>query len=78
MNMGKVVNGLRCLIEEKGDLKLPVPGRCTDRDHLLWMLDQIDSGKITDEKAHRWIGYVQGVVVMCRMTEVEDMRDLNR
>ena len=78
MGMGKVINSLRCLIEEKGAGLLDSPGRMTDRDHLLWMLDQIDSGKIAGEKAHRWIGYVQGVVVMCRMTEVEDMRDLNR
>ena len=79
MDMDKVVNGLRELIKsKKGDLLLPVPGRMTDQDHLLWMLEQIDNGSVTGEKAHRWVGYIQGVVVLCRLTEVKDMRTLNR
>ena len=79
MDLQKVLDGLIELTEaERTSCLLPPPGRQTDQDHLLWMLDQIDAGAITGEKAHRWIGYVQGILVAYKITSVDEMRDLNR
>ena len=36
------------------------PSTCNE--HLIWMLDGIILGYIQYEKAHRWLGYVQGVM----------------
>lgn len=65
------------LIEEHTE-KLQPPGRKTDHSHLMWMLEQIEEEKVTGEKAHRWIGYIQGVLVACEVTTVEEMKALNR
>lgn len=79
MDMEKVVDGLYDLIITKKALCcLPGPGRMTNQQHLLWMLEQIQHGEVTGEKAHRWVGYVQGVLVALHVTSVEEMRDLNR
>jgi len=40
-------------------------------NHMIWMVDQIQKGKITGEKAHRWIGFVQGVLVSRGVTSVD-------
>ena len=63
------------------DLAVDAPD--TDEDdvspkHLVWMLQQICTEQITGEKAHRWIGYVQGVLVAFGVTTVAQMRELNR
>lgn len=31
--------------------------------HLLWMLDMIDNELDDDLKCHRWLGYIQGILV---------------
>ena len=32
------------------------------KDHLRYMLKELELGRITGEKAHRWIGWIQGCV----------------
>ncbi len=79
MDMDKVVDDLYGLIITKKSLGcLPGPGRMTNQKHLLWMLEQIEYGEVTGEKAHRWIGYIQGVLVAMHVATVGEMRDLNR
>ena len=46
----------------------------TQEEHLLWMLDQIREKKVTGEKAHRWIGYIQGILVARGVTTVNEER----
>jgi len=46
--------------------------------HLLWMCDQITSGQVTGPKAHRWIGYIQGVLVCRGNYTLEEIKDLNK
>lgn len=47
------------------------------KEHLLWMLDGILYGYIQDDKAHRWLGYVQGVLVAFCVATVESMKLAN-
>lgn len=49
--------------------------------HLIWMCDQIvaHAGYVPDEwsvtKLHRWLGYIQGVMVSRGFTTVEEQRE---
>lgn len=54
-----------------------VPGCCC-KAHLKNMLIKIISGDVTDKKAHRWLGYVQGVVVFRAGATLEELKNLNR
>lgn len=47
-------------------------------EHLVWMLDGIIQGYIQHEKAHRWIGFVQGVLVGRNLATVEHLKKINR
>lgn len=50
----------------------------TSHRHLTAMLIEIQSGKITGDKAHRWLGYVQGCMVMRGWLDVDQERDRTR
>ncbi|RVL37967.1 hypothetical protein [Sinorhizobium meliloti] len=52
-----------------------VPG--TDACHLRWMLANIKSG-FAGEKSHRWLGFVQGVMIARGITTVQAERDFTR
>jgi hypothetical protein len=55
------------------------PGNETSYIHLVWMLDEIknnDTMSIT--KKHRWLGYVQGIMVVLKLISVSDERDNTR
>lgn len=47
-------------------------------EHLLWMIAQVINGKVKGYKAHRWLGYMQGVVVTLGVGTLEDMKQLNK
>lgn len=47
--------------------------------HLLWMLKQIIDGNLSSEtKEHRWLGFVQGILVTKRIISVPEERDRTR
>lgn len=48
----------------------------TAPSHLAWMLEEIP--KLESTKAHRWLGFVQGVLIMARRTTVEIERNATR
>jgi len=47
-------------------------------DHLLDMCFKIHMGIITGEKAHRWIGYIQGCVCVGGGATLEELKQINR
>jgi hypothetical protein len=49
-----------------------------DKGHLIYMAYCIIDGKVVGEKAHRWLGYIQGVMVCRYETTVEEMKQLNK
>lgn len=58
-------------------------GDPTSLNHLLWMCEfclkniSIGGGMSTD-KFSRWMGYIQGVMIMRKLTTVEDERNTTR
>jgi len=52
-------------------------GDKTSKPHLRYMIWEIIEGRVTGRKAHRWLGYVQGVLVHAGRVTVEQMKKLN-
>jgi len=48
------------------------------KDHLRYMLDKLMLGDIEGEKAHRWLGWVQGCVCVGGGTNLEEMKQINK
>ncbi len=45
--------------------------------HMVWMLRQVMSWDNT-QKAHRWIGYAQGLAVMLGLGSLGEMKRINK
>lgn len=54
------------------------PETPTRPSHLLWMLERLERGEMGDLKTHRWLGYIQGVMVSEGLLNVQEERDLTR
>ncbi len=50
----------------------------TSRPHLMWMIQGIQIGRVTGEKAHRWMGWIQACIVMQTGVTLEDMKRINQ
>lgn len=48
-----------------------------NRSHLNFMIDEIVSGRVAGEKSHRWLGYMQGVLVATGSATLEEMKSVN-
>jgi len=46
-------------------------------EHAVWMLAGICLGYVQHEKAHRWLGYAQGIIVMSGMLNLEQVKGIN-
>lgn len=46
--------------------------------HAVWMLRGIAEGYITEDKAHRWLGYAQALVVIEGDVPLDVLMELNR
>lgn len=55
---------------------IPVPGYTYP--HLRWMLAEIKSGRVSGEKSHRWLGFIQGVLIREDHFSVNAERDFTR
>ena len=47
-------------------------------EHAAWMLDEIISENIEGEKAHRWLGYAQGLIVLEGKATMADFKVVNK
>lgn len=57
----------------------PLEGDETNDIHLLWMLKQIRYNETQSEtKKHRWLGFVQGVMISKGYLTVAEERNLTR
>lgn len=60
---------------------LPVIARSeegTGTSHALWMLKGIEDGYIQHDKAHRWLGYAQGLLVSEAYLTLEACKNANK
>lgn len=46
--------------------------------HLRWMLEQMKTGQVVGDKAHRWLGFIQGVLIREDHFKVNEERDFTR
>ena len=49
-----------------------------NKQHLLLMICKIEDEEVSGEKAHRWIGYIQGVIVSHFGATLEEIKELNK
>lgn len=45
--------------------------------HVEWMLDRIEAGDVSGEKAHRWLGWAQCAIVSAEAGTLEEMKAIN-
>lgn len=59
--------------------KLPVCGGEATAEHLNWMLNELENNHEQSlTKKHRWLGFIQGVVIVYGLTSVQSERDITR
>lgn len=46
-------------------------------DHILFMLYEIATEEVQHEKAHRWLGYAQGLLVCYEKLTLEQCKQIN-
>lgn len=49
-----------------------------NRDHLLWMCNELLYNRYPIDKMNRWLGYIQSVLIMQNIFNVEDERNFSR
>jgi hypothetical protein len=50
----------------------------TSSSHLYDMLDAIEQGTVTDNKAHRWLGWAQGVICCRGGASLDQLKEINK
>jgi len=75
MNIKKAADSMWLLVQNSN---LPEDHESYGKNHLRAMLAMLVSGEITDEKAHRWLGWVQGCVCVGEGSTLEGMKNINK
>ena len=47
-------------------------------EHAVWMLEGVMAGYIQGEKAHRWLGFAQGILVYTNKASLHDVKLANK
>lgn len=47
-------------------------------EHLIEMLDKLESGEIDGEKGHRWLGWAQCLMCARDVASLEDLKIINK
>lgn len=48
------------------------------RNHLKWMINEMKTKEFSQGKFNRWLGYIQGVMVVQGLTSLNKERERNR
>jgi hypothetical protein len=75
MDIKTVADNMWSLVQNSN---LPEKHESYGKDHLRAMLAILVSEEITDEKAHRWIGWIQGCVCVGEGGTLKDMKKINK
>jgi len=78
MNVTTAARNTLKLLANKDHAVLSPPGQAATIDHLRMMVGKIKSGEVTGEKAHRWLGWIQGVIYTRFTVTLEDMKRVNK
>lgn len=55
---------------------IPTPGYTYP--HMRWMIAEIREGRVVGDKAHRWLGFIQGVLIREDHFKLNEERDFTR
>ena len=47
------------------------------KDHLFYMVKEIVTDRVTGEKAHRWLGWLQACICIGDAATLEELKELN-
>jgi hypothetical protein len=75
MNVKTAADNMWLLVQNSN---LPEDHEGYGKNHLRAMLAMLVSGEIVNEKAHRWLGYIQGCVCMGEGGTLEDIKKINK
>ena len=75
MNPINVAADMTVLIKKS---KLPEHHPEYGKDHLLEMIEKIERGVVSGNKAHRWIGWIQGCVCVGKGSTLQQMKYINK
>lgn len=75
MNKTEVLDGLDKVIGDVEPIRDP-EGKSLS--HLRWMIVEMKTTEFSDDKFNRWLGYIQGVLVVLGITTLNKERDRNR
>ncbi len=75
MNIKIAANNMWSLVQNSN---LPEDHESYGKNHLRGMLAMLVSEEITDEKAHRWLGWIQGCVCVGEGGTLDDMKHINK
>ena len=68
---------MRAYVENATNLD-PWPESDHSKEHLTDCLDKIESGEVEGDKAHRWLGWVQGVLGARGNGSVKEFGEVNK
>ena len=74
---GTLENWIGELDAEEPDLPIRDPDGKT-KSHAHWMLIGLREGYVKGDKAHRWLGYAQAIIVSHGHLSLNDMKEINR
>ena len=78
MSIKETAIAMRPFVDRCGIMSSAVyGGDATTVSHLYDMIRQIEYGEVTGEKAHRWVGWMQGVICCRGGATLEDMKEVN-
>jgi len=75
MDIRKAANELWAPVDRS---ELPDEHEAYGKNHLMAMLAMLAGGEITGDKAHRWLGWVQGCICVGKGATLDDMKDINK
>lgn len=52
-------------------------GEATSIEHVAGMLTSIETGAVSGEKAHRWLGWAQAVICMRGGAALDELKSIN-
>ena len=63
----------RLIIQRRKTLALPAEHPEMGINHLKWMCRQVYNGQVSGQRAARWIGYVEGVLLGAGGTTLDEL-----
>lgn len=76
MDIKIAAEGTRHMLVDSAPSLWPLKGPLS-QGHVEDMLERIESGEITEEKAHRWLGWAQAACVAAGAGTLDDMKAIN-